>query len=165
MIEAVKENLCINRVVGNKTFQIIIEGDSIIPDTKPDILKDIAGKGNVCIYKKEILDGKIRLDGNVNIYLMYLADSDEQSTRAFNSNIDETVQIKNIETNVINGRKVGFRVTLAVDAKVFLNEDEEVIKEIRGIDDIQMQMNSIQMNSLVRTKYHKSYSKRNYCNK
>ena len=59
MIDALKENLCINRVVGNKTFQIIIEGDSIIPDTKPDILKAIAESGNVCVYKKEILDGKM----------------------------------------------------------------------------------------------------------
>ena len=41
MINMVKENLCINKIVGNKTFQITIEGDSIIPDTKPDILSDI----------------------------------------------------------------------------------------------------------------------------
>ncbi len=41
MIDTVKESLCINKIVGNKTFQITIEGDSIIPDTKPDILSDI----------------------------------------------------------------------------------------------------------------------------
>lgn len=166
MIDAVKENLCINRVVGNKSFQIIIEGDSIIPDTKPDILKDILATGNVCVYKKEILDGKIRLDGNIDIYLMYLADTAENQVRAFNSNLnfteildfpgvesgmtlDETVCIKNIECDVLNGRKVSFRVTLTVDAKVFLNENEEMIKEINGIDDIQEQITSFQMNSLV----------------
>ena len=166
MVDAVKENLCINKVVGNKSFQIIIEGDSIIPDTKPDILKDILATGNVCVYKKEVLDGKIRLDGNINIYLMYLVDSAEEQVRAFNSNIDfteildfpgveskmildETVCIKNIECNVLNGRKVSFRVTLTVDAKVFINENEEMIREINGIDDIQKQVSSLQINSLV----------------
>ncbi len=42
MIDAIKESLCINKAVGNKTFQITIEGDSIIPDMKPDILSAIS---------------------------------------------------------------------------------------------------------------------------
>lgn len=42
MINAIKENLSINKIVGSKNFQITIEGDSIIPDTKPDILSEIS---------------------------------------------------------------------------------------------------------------------------
>jgi len=49
MIDAIKESLCINKIVGSKTFQIMIEGDSIIPDTKPDILSDIA-TSRQCLY-------------------------------------------------------------------------------------------------------------------
>lgn len=166
MIDVVKESLCINKVVGSRTFEITIEGDSIIPDTKPDILSDISTSANVCIYKKEILEGKIRLDGNVNIYLMYLADGEGQNTRAFNSNLDfteildfpgieskmlldERVTIKNIECKVLNGRKVSFKAILEVDAKVFLNENEQMVREVNGIDDIQSQLASLKMNSLV----------------
>lgn len=56
MIDVISESLCVNKIVGSKTFEITIEGDSIIPDSKPDILSDVATSGNVCIYKKEILD-------------------------------------------------------------------------------------------------------------
>ena len=42
MIDQVKESLCINKIVGNKTFQITVEGDSIIPDSKPDILSGVS---------------------------------------------------------------------------------------------------------------------------
>lgn len=166
MIDVVKESLCINKVVGSRTFGITIEGDSIIPDTKPDILSDISTSANVCIYKKEILEGKIRLDGNVNIYLMYLADGEGQNTRGFNSNLDfteildfpgieskmlldENIKIKNIECKVLNGRKVSFKAILEVDAKVFLNENEQMVREVNGIDDIQSQLTSLKMNSLV----------------
>ncbi len=167
MIDAVKENLCINKAVGSKTFQVLVEGDSIIPDTKPDILNDIVANGNVCIYKKEILEGRIRLDGNVNIYLMYLADVNEgQNIRAINTSLDfteildfpgieskmtldENVCIKKIECRVINGRKVGFKVMLEVEAKVFYNEQEEMIKEIKSINDIETQVVSLKMNSLI----------------
>ncbi len=56
MIDVKAESLCVNKIVGSKNFEITIEGDSIIPDTKPDILSDISASGNVCIYKKEILE-------------------------------------------------------------------------------------------------------------
>ncbi len=166
MLEAVKENLCINRIVGSRNFNITIEGDCIIPDTKPDILNAINVTGNVCIYKKEILEGKIRLDGNVNIYLMYLADSENNRVRGFNTSLDfteildfpgiesrmtldEEIKIKEIECRVLNGRKVNIKAMLEIKADVFLNEKEEIVKEVTDIEDIQSQMMTINMNSLV----------------
>ena len=112
------------------------------------------------------MEGKIRLDGNVNIYLMYLAEDERQSTRGFNASIDfteildfpdveskmtldEKITIKKIECKVLNGRKVNFKVILEVDAKVFLNENEEIVKEVNNIGDIQSQIVSLKMNSLV----------------
>lgn len=100
---------------------------------------------------------------------MYIADDSTQSTRGFNTSIDfteildfpeveqgmtldERICIRKIECKVINGRKVSFKVTLEVDAKVFLNENEDMVKEIQGIDDIQTQVVSLKMNSLVRSK-------------
>lgn len=56
MVDAIKESLCVNKIVACKNFEITTQGDSIIPDSKPDILSDIATSGNVCIYKKEILE-------------------------------------------------------------------------------------------------------------
>lgn len=166
MIDIVKESLSINKIIGNKNFQITVEGDTIIPDIKPDILSAVSSTGNVCIYKKEILEGKIRLDGNVNIYLMYLADGEGQNTRGFNANIDfteildfpeveskmildENISIKRIECKVLNGRKVNFKITLDIDAKVFLNENEEMVKEVNGVEDMQSQVVSLKMNSLI----------------
>lgn len=166
MIDIIKENISINKIIGSKNFQIDVEGDTIIPDAKPDILSAISSTGNVCIYKKEILEGKIRLDGNVNIYLMYLADGEGQNTRGFSTNIDfteildfpgvenkmtldENISIKKIECKVLNGRKVNFKITLEVEAKIFLNENEEMVKEVKGIDDMQSQISSLKMNTLI----------------
>lgn len=166
MIETVKENLCINKIIGSKNFNLTIEGDVVIPDTKPDILSAVNMTGNVCIYKKEILEGKIRLDGNVNIYLMYMADSQNNRIRGFNTSIDfteildfagiqpnmildEEIIIKNIECKVLNGRKVNLKVMLDVKADVFSNEKEELVKEISNVEDIQTQIVSLKLNSLV----------------
>ncbi len=176
MVEAVKENLCINKIVGSKTFQINVQGDTIIPDTKPDILSEISANGNVCIYKKEVMEDKIRLDGNVNIYLMYLADTEEGRIRGCSSTIDfteildfpgvnpkmvldENIEIKKIECKVLNGRKVSFNVFLEVNVNVSSNENEEIVKEINNVDDIQLQITPLQMNSLVGQNSSKAYAK------
>ena len=68
-VETSNKNINVNRIVSKKKESFILEEDIIIPDVKPDILNTINTIGNVCIYKKEVLDGKIRLDGEVNVFL------------------------------------------------------------------------------------------------
>ena len=182
MVEAIKESLVLNKIVGSKVYNVTVEGDCIIPDIKPDILNSISATGNVCIYKKDILEGKIRLDGNINVYVMYIADCDEGRIRGFNGNIDfteildfsgtspnmmldENIQIKEIECKVLNGRKVNLKVILEITANLSMNEKEEIVKEISNVEDIQTQTVNLKMNSLVRARYNKSKRKRNSNNR
>ena len=161
-IETQKNNLCINQIVGQKTENIIIEGDVIIPDIKPDILNAINTNGTVCIYKKEVLDGKIRIDGNI----MYLADNEESSVRGISSNIDfsKTIELekarskmmvecqtnlKSMECKILNGRKVSIKSILEVNARVSVNEDVEFVDNITNINDIQRLNKEFNMNSLL----------------
>ena len=76
LLETEKENVCINQLVGQKKEEIVVEGDVIVNDIKPDVLSVISTSGIPCIYKKEVMDGKIKLDGSINTYIMYLADTD-----------------------------------------------------------------------------------------
>ena len=66
VVETIKENLCVNKLVATKKELIMVEGDMIVPDSKPDILNTICTSGVVCIYKKEVQEDKIRIDGNIN---------------------------------------------------------------------------------------------------
>ena len=113
VVETKKESLCINQVIAKKSQDVTIEGNVIIPDVKPDILNAINTNGTVCIYKKEIMDGKVRLDGSVNLYIMYLPDDDTNMLRTINTSLDFT-QIIDVE-----------------EAREGMNlEDEVVIKSI-----------------------------------
>ena len=74
----------------------------IVPDSKPDILNTINTSGNVCIYKKEVMDGKIRIDGNILTYIMYLADGGTDNVRGLNTGLDfsETINVPELEANM-----------------------------------------------------------------
>ena len=147
VLETEKENLCINKVIASKREIVTVEGDAIVPDVKPDILSTISVNGNVCIYKKEVLDGKIRIDGCVNTYIIYLADSQDGNVRSINTNIEYStvinidnaregmelncdVMLRGIECKVLNGRKVNVKATLEINGSVTNKENIDIVTNI-----------------------------------
>lgn len=175
-VDVNKQSLTINKLVSTKTKTVTIEGDMIVPDVKPDILNTIDSVGNVCIYKKEVLDGKVRFDGGVNIYLIYLADSENDTTRSLNTTLDFTqiididecrqnmdivnnMKVKNIECKVLNGRKINIKAEIEMNLQIFSNENIEVLKEINNMNNIQTLNSKMTINTLVGKGITKTYAK------
>lgn len=174
-VETTKDSVCINQIIEQKNESVIVEGDSIIPDIKPDILSAISTSGTVCIYKKEILEGKVRIDGSIDVYIMYLADDENGSVRSINSSIDFTqlidmekaksdmtletnVTLKNIECRVINGRKISTKAILDIGIKVSSNENVDIINQVK-LKDIQTLTKDLNINSLIGSGTTKVYAK------
>lgn len=175
-IDVTRENLCVNKIMGQKIENFVVEGDMIVPDIKPDILNTISTSGNVCIYKKEVMEGKIRVDGKINTYIIYMADSDNDSVRGLSGGIDftqildfeqvtsqmeldEDITIKSIECKVLNGRKVNIKAVLQISAKVYSNENVDIINQVNDIADIQTLKSNLNINSLLGTGNSKTYAK------
>ena len=176
VVDTNKENLSINKLVNEKEEMIFVEEEMIVPDSKPDILSAISTSGNICTYKKELMNEKIKLDGNINAYIMYISDSAQDIARGININLDfskmidvpnckenmildMTTEIKNIECNVINGRKFNIKAEIIAKIKVYSTESLEVISEIINNEDIQVLNNNIKVNSLVGYGKTKAYVK------
>mgnify|MGYP004587750353 FL=1 len=178
MIEAQRENLNINKLIAERKEIILAEGDMIVPDSKPDILNTIGTSGIASIYKKELQSEKVRLDGTVNAYIMYMPDGADDTVRGLNTSVDfseslnvpncqegmnaiSDVKIKSIEAKVINGRKIGIKATLEVNLKIYSNENVEIINEVQNEDDVQILKEDLKLNSLVGTGSTKIYAKDN----
>lgn len=178
VLDTLNENLCVNKLISTKRDIRMIEGDVIVPDSKPDILNTICTSGVVCVYKKEVLEEKIRLDGNINTYIMYLADDAQDKVRGINTNLDfseiipvtnakegmEAVvqtKLKSIESKVINGRKVGIKATLEVDIKIYDKEEIAIVNHISNAEEIQILKEDLCVNSLVGLGENKIYAKDN----
>lgn len=176
LLETEKERVCINQVVGQSIKESEVEGDVIVNDIKPDVLNIISADGIPCIYKKEVMDGKVRIDGSINTYIIYLADNDSNSVRSLNTVLDftqiidvdgcmtgmtskERVNIKNIECRVLNGRKINVKTTLNICATVYSNDNVEIISNINNLDDVQALNNDRIVNSLIGEGNTKVYAK------
>lgn len=165
-LELKRENLNINKVVAEKTNMIYVEGDIIVPDVKPDILNTICTEGNVCINKKEVFDGRIRLDGEVKVWITYLAESDDGNVRGITNSINFTENInlesckpgmtlhlepvlKSIECKVLNGRKINVKAGIEMNVKVFSNDEISLVREVDNLNNVQMLNKSVKVNSLI----------------
>ena len=166
IVETIKESLSVNKLIATKKELVLVEGDMIVPDSKPDILNTICTSGVVCIYKKEVLDGKVRIDGNINTYIMYMADDENDKTRGLNTTLDfsENIQISNInsemsckvnsklksiEAKVINGRKIGIKAGIEIEIKIYSNEVVSIVNSIPNSEGIQTLQESLSVNSLI----------------
>lgn len=175
-MEIEKEKINTVKMVQTKTETVIIEGDCIVPDSKPDIISSISTSGNVCIYKKEVLDGKVRMDGCINTYIMYFSEAEEEAVRGLGTGLDFTqvfdvkdcvagmdleiaTNVKGIECKILNGRKVSLRAEVEFKIDVFSTEDAEILKEIKEESDIQKLNKCLKINSLVGRGTNKAYAK------
>lgn len=165
-VDVSKENVCINKLICEKKELIFVEEDMIVPDSKPDILNTINLTGNVCIYKNEVMDERMKIEGCVNTYIMYLPDSQNDMLRGLSANINfskmisvseakegmdsvTNVVVKSLECKVLNGRKINVRAGLEVNVKLYSNEDIEIINGVNNIESLQTLKKTFMINSLV----------------
>ena len=166
-LEIAKDKIRLSQIVCQKQELITIDGDVIVNDIKPDVLKVISTNGVICIYKKEVLNGKIKFEGCINTYIIYLADDEEGSIRTINTNLDfaeiidlenctegmtleDTLSIKGFETRILNGRKIHVKAFVDADLKVYSNTEIEAIVDIENNDnDIQMLNSNRKVLSLI----------------
>mgnify|MGYP000347232767 FL=1 len=144
VLETTKNQIVLNKIVGQKKENRQVETDVIVNDVKPDVLKVINTNGVISIYKKDVMDGKIRIDGAINTYIIYMADDEQGSVRSLNTSMDFTqvinmdnckenmqadvrVSIKDFDTKIINGRKLSIKANLDTNVNIYANENCDVI--------------------------------------
>ena len=155
-IKLSKNKLCLNQIIAQRTEKIVVEGDEIVPDVKPDVLSIVSANGNICIYKKEIIEGgtasssKIKLDGCVCVYITYIADDEKSSLRALNTTIDfsKTIEMKDVKTNmqiecntsldsidckILNGRKINIRANMLFEISACSYQNIEYIGNFKKV--------------------------------
>lgn len=166
VVETTKNQIVLNKIVGQKRENRQVETDVIVNDVKPDVLKVINTNGVISIYKKDVMDGKIRIDGAINTYIIYMADDEQGSIRSLNTSMDFTqvinmdnckesmqadvrVSIKDFDTKIINGRKLNIKANLDTNVNIYANENCDVITEVGKGEPIEKLANTQTITSLV----------------
>ena len=159
------EKIFLNQILTQKKESFSTEDNIIIPDIKPDILSSINSSGNVYIYKKEIANGKLKIDGGIQVDIIYIADNEQNNIRGLHTALDFSKSIdldnitddsnfscnlivKSIEPKILNGRKVNIKANVEAEINVYSNQEKEFVKSIDNVDKVQMISDTVKINSL-----------------
>lgn len=144
-----KDKVCLNRKVKTILKKVEIKSDILVPDIKPDIISIINTNGIPYVIKENIEQGKVKLEGNIESYIIYLADTGENrsisTTLSFfeviederikeNSVIDVKPMIINMETKILNERKVELIIYLVLKIEISEEDEIELLCEIDELD-------------------------------
>lgn len=154
LMELLKKNVVVSELKQKNSSIAYIDGDIIVPDIKPDILKILQVDAISRIDEKEIYNGEIRIRGTVKYNILYVPESENENIKAITSEMefscsvdkfDQTERImpkifadvEKVEFNLINSRKLNIKTAVAVDY-IFFGEKELEIADSVDIDDMEI---------------------------
>ena len=139
-IDLIKEQVNLNELTMSTSSVIMVDGDVIVPDVKPDIKEILVAEAVANITKKELSKGKLSVSGAVLIKILYAPETDSETSAKiknmsakfeFFDSIDcpladsfASVQAlaEHIELSVINSRKINMKIAVAIKVCGYANK-------------------------------------------
>lgn len=139
-------------VIVQKYNRTTVECDVIVPDVNPDILKVLEVDGYISVSEKIIRQGKVFIQGTVNMSVLYAPDGDAVSqvkvlntTQDFSQSVDAGVPAADVSLAVeteaesfnytlINSRKINLRCIVGINAKLTSTKEIEIPISIDDTD-------------------------------
>lgn len=148
-MEIIKKNIIINRPIKCGNTQIGVDGDIIVPDIKPDILKILQVDGKAIVSETELSEGRLLVSGRINVNILYVPDRDDEKIKCietsfdFSTRIDKPeimpdmkalveAEVEKIDFQVLNSRKLRIKTTVGIAYKI---SEQAPLELATGLDD------------------------------
>ncbi|MCL2566289.1 MAG: DUF3794 domain-containing protein [Defluviitaleaceae bacterium] len=167
--ELVKQKLVLDQSVGTELTQILLEGDIIVPDIKPDMAIMLQADAKLAIERTEILADRVNFVGKLYIQVLYLARGEEKRVHSISlsSPVDDFINIDGIASDMwvdikpdiatldfrmINDRKINYKAIVEVSVKAETTQVFEVVVDIADLPSNQQLKNNLTLNKSVTNK-------------
>ena len=158
------EKISIYRKKLSKKKEIELRQDVIIPDTKQDIVTVLDGNFFCYFSKIETIEGRIKVNGNIDSYITYISSNEEtvglQSNLYFDDMIENKIitenmhlkyklEIKKQEIKIVNERKISMALTVQILYEVYGVDEIELWNDVSSLEDIQVASQKVNLYSLI----------------
>lgn len=153
-VQVVKDVVKVSQVVGEQSTQVMVDGTVAVPAGKPDIQRVISVDANLntATLDIEVIEGKVIIEGEIDVRVMYVADVDmEQPVHFMEGTINFSTFIKvpgakpkmdvsvvadidYVNFDVKNSRIADVKIVLDLFAKITKAIEVEVVTDIKGPD-------------------------------
>lgn len=148
-LELAKETMVWREEAGRQASQILLEGDVIVPDSKPDLQEILRCEGNVKIRDKRVSDDRIGFSGELELLVLYVGKNGEQPLYTMKSSlpmedfihmdglekdmeITLNATLEHLDCEIINDRKLGVKAVVGVEAEAERRRSAEILCGAEG---------------------------------
>ncbi|MCL2285121.1 MAG: DUF3794 domain-containing protein [Firmicutes bacterium] len=166
MAELVKEQVFLDQSVGTEEVQIMLEGDLIVPDIKPDMALLLQTEEKIIINRTEAGTDRVNYVGHLNISVLYIAKEVNKSVQSIqlSRGIDDFINLEgvnkdmwvrtkaeiiNIDYRVVNDRKVNYRAVINITVTAERNDAHEMVVHINDIPENQLLKTNLSINRTI----------------
>ncbi len=145
-----REYLTLNKTLPFKRHQLLLEGDIIVPDVKPDIRSVLEYDYDVVIDKVDVVNEKCLYKGVLEVKVLYVAKGSEFIHSMVNRlTIDDYLsvpeasdstyydvksEISSIDFRMVNDRKLSYRCIINVIGKGYESGEYDYISDVENIN-------------------------------
>ncbi|MCL2841192.1 MAG: DUF3794 domain-containing protein [Defluviitaleaceae bacterium] len=166
MAELVREQVFLDQSVGNEEVQIMLEGDLIVPDIKPDMALLLQTEEQIIIDRTESGVDRVNYVGRLDLNILYVAKAADKSVHAISLsralddfvNVDGVTKdmwartkgtIANIDYRVVNDRKVNYRAVVNISVAAERSDAHEMVVHISDVPENQLLKSNLSVNRTV----------------
>lgn len=167
--ELVREKIFLDQSVGKESTQVLLEGDIIVPDIKPDMSLLLQTEPKVIIERVETSNDRINFIGQLSISVLYISKTAEKSVHnmILTAPIDEFInmdgvskdhfvtakaELISIEYKMLNDRKLNYRAIVNIVAHAERSDIHEMVVHIHDVSENQMLKSQLNVNRTVENK-------------
>jgi len=165
-MELVRDKIVLNKHIGREKSQVLLEGDIIVPDIKPDIASVLKTEASIVISKTNAMANRISYSGKLAIKILYMAKDGDASVHSistfapvddfFNMEgvspdmwINLSSNIANIDYRIVNDRKLNYRAVVDIAMSVSENSSMDVVRSIEELPVAQQKTSIFTMNNMI----------------
>lgn len=167
--DSVKEKIILNRRIGRETTQILLEGDIIVSDQKPDMARLLKTDADVSIDRTDVSADRVNFSGKLHIKVLYLAKVSEKPVHSMSVSmpledfinmegvgrdmwVEVAAKISNIEYKMLNDRKINYRAVIDVDVCADAKTSHDVVTGIEGLPESHLKRSRLNITRTVESK-------------
>ena len=165
-VELVREQIFLDQCVGNENVQVMLEGDLIVPDTKPDMALLLQTDEKVIIDRTEAGADRVNYLGRLNISVLYIAKATDKAVHSINLSrpLDDFInldgvnkdmwvrakaEISNIDYRLVNDRKVNYRAIVTITVVAERSDAHEMVVHINDVPENQLLKTNLNINRTI----------------
>ena len=167
--ELIKEKIALDHRIGRETTQVLLEGDLIVPDVKPDMAVVLQTDAKVLIDRVDAGSDRVNFVGKMEVQILYLAKGSEKPVHSMGAvtQIDDflnmdgvskeawveaTADIANVEYKMMNDRKISYRAVVDITVLCEKTIEHEVVMHIKDVPSDQLLKNNLTLSRRVENK-------------